>query len=140
MQPQWAHQWRYDANGQPYVKVMERWWRLQRPPGSHALVTFFDVQNQYRPGLQYVYTAPNDWPLDEVCPPVQCPSFEITSERCRLTILLAGWIPPANANTRSLTLFNTLATRSYLMRHWYSVSNAWHKCIMSLLSALVADF
>ena len=66
MQPQWAHQWRYDANGQPYVKVQERWWRLQRPPGSRALVTFFDVQNRYRPGLQYVYTAPSDWPLDEV--------------------------------------------------------------------------
>lgn len=65
MQGQWEHNWRYDGNGQPFLQLKGRWWRLERQAGSRLLVTFYDTQNKLRPGLAYVYSPPQEWPVDE---------------------------------------------------------------------------
>lgn len=65
MQGQWEHRWRYDGNGQPFLQLKGRWWRLERQAGSRQLVTFYDTENKLRPGLAYVYTPPAEWPVDE---------------------------------------------------------------------------
>lgn len=67
MEDRWAHKWRYDSNGQVFVRIQGRWWQILRPMGTKMQLVFADIENRSQSGLEYAWTPPDGWPMQEVC-------------------------------------------------------------------------
>jgi hypothetical protein len=67
MDSSWLHPWCYDANGQPFVWVTEKWMRVRRPPGTKLQIEFVDGDSSWKNGRLYSMRLPKGWPLEEVC-------------------------------------------------------------------------
>jgi hypothetical protein len=66
LQEHWQHQWRYDGNGQPWIKLQGRWWQMHRATGTKARVLLQDSESLLRPAQTYLFVPPRSWPLEEV--------------------------------------------------------------------------